>query len=537
MKRVFMKPKIFTVIIFCIFAGNLFSQPTIVNQKTIGGNGGDNLQDICLTNDGGIIVGGYSNSGISGEKTKKSRGVYDYWVVKLNKHQKIQWNKTIGGSSFDELTAVQQTSDGGYILGGFSNSKISGEKTQATRGGYDYWIVKLDSSGSIEWDKTIGGNSDDELNSLQQTSDGGYILGGYSASDVSGEKTQISRGGGYDYWIVKVDNLGNIEWDKTIGGNGYDNLHSLQQTNDGGFILGGTSTSGISGEKTQISRGIEDYWIVKVDNLGNIQWDKTIGGNSDDELYSLQQTRDGGYILGGTSYSGISGEKSQRSRGVTDYWIVKVDNVGNIQWDKTVGGNGYDNLHSLQQTNDSGFILGGASTSGLSGEKTENNEGNYDYWIVKLNENGHIQWDKTIGGNGYDNLYSINEISKNHYAMGGGSFSGISFDKTDTSRGSSDYWIVYLDYHSPGLKTGNVTSITANSIHNNFSVYPVPAKYLLHVITNGKAVVTLTDLSGKILLTNAINGSGTINVAGLAPGVYYLKNNATGSSQKVIVIK
>jgi len=379
MKRVFMKPKIFTVIIFCIFAGNLFSQPTIVNQKTIGGNGGDNLQDICLTNDGGIIVGGYSNSGISGEKTKKSRGVYDYWVVKLNKHQKIQWNKTIGGSSLDELTAVQQTSDGGYILGGFSNSKISGEKTQATRGGYDYWIVKLDSSGSIEWDKTIGGNSDDELNSLQQTSDGGYILGGYSASDVSGEKTQISRGGGYDYWIVKVD------------------------------------------------------------NLGNIQWDKTIGGNSDDELYSLQQTSDGGYILGGTSYSGISGEKSQRSRGVTDYWIVKVDNVGNIQWDKTVGGNGYDNLHSLQQTNDSGFILGGASTSGLSGEKTENNEGNYDYWIVKLNENGHIQWDKTIGGNGYDNLYSINEISKNHYAMGGGSFSGISFDKTDTSRGSSDY--------------------------------------------------------------------------------------------------
>jgi len=477
MKRVFMKPKIFTVIIFCIFAGNLFSQPTIVNQKTIGGNGGDNLQDICLTNDGGIIVGGYSNSGISGEKTKKSRGVYDYWVVKLNKHQKIQWNKTIGGSSLDELTAVQQTSDGGYILGGFSNSKISGEKTQATRGGYDYWIVKLDSSGSIEWDKTIGGNSDDELNSLQQTSDGGYILGGYSESDVSGEKTQISRGGGYDYWIVKVDNLGNIQWDKTIGGNGYDNLHSLQQTNDGGFILGGTSTSGISGEKTQISRGIEDYWIVK------------------------------------------------------------VDNVGNIQWDKTVGGNGYDNLHSLQQTNDSGFILGGASTSGLSGEKTENNEGNYDYWIVKLNENGHIQWDKTIGGNGYDNLYSINEISKNHYAMGGGSFSGISFDKTDTSRGSSDYWIVYLDYHSPGLKTGNVTSITANSIHNNFSVYPVPAKYLLHVITNGKAVVTLTDLSGKILLTNAINGSGTINVAGLAPSVYYLKNNATGSSQKVIVIK
>ncbi len=531
-----MKSKIFTVLIFCIFAGDLFSQPTIVNQKTIGGNSGDYLRDSYLTNDGGMIVGGYSNSRKSDEKIQPTRGKYDYWVAKLNRHQQIQWSKTIGGNLEDYLQSIQQTSDGGYILGGTSSSGISGEKTDTSRGGDDYWIVKLDSSGTVEWNKTIGGRYADYLQSIQQTIDGGYILGGYSGSGISGEKTQASRGG-VDYWIIKLDSSGSIMWDKTIGGNGYDALNSLQQTSDGGYILGGISSSPISYEKTQASRGLADYWIVKVDNTGNIQWDKTIGGRYDDFLRSIQQTKDGGYVLGGSSQSGNSGEKSQRSRGVIDYWIVKVDNVGNIQWDKTIGGNSTDEPRSLQQTSDGGYILGGTSFSGISGEKTDTSRGSGDYWVVKLSKKGDVQWDKTIGGNSSDALFSIKEISKNHYVMGGYSYSGISYDKTESCRGGVDYWIVYLDYHNPALKTANVTNITANNIHNNFSVYPVPAKDVLHVIANGKAVITLTDLSGKILLTKTINGSETINVTGFAPGVYYLKNNATGSSQKVIVIK
>ena len=150
----------------------------------------------------------------------------------------------------------------------------------------------------IEWQNTIGGNYTDQLYSIQQTTDGGYILGGWSESYISGDKTENSFGGS-DYWVVKLDSIGNIQWQNTIGGNSGDGLYSVQQTTDGGYILGGVSTSNISGDKTENSQGYIDYWVVKLDASGNIQWQNTIGGNSDDYLTSIQQTTDGGYILGG----------------------------------------------------------------------------------------------------------------------------------------------------------------------------------------------------------------------------------------------
>src|SRR5204863_32675 len=144
--------------------------------------------------------------------------------------------------------------------------------------------------------------------------------------------------GNIDYWIVKTDSIGNKQWDKDFGGTNNDELFSIQQTADGGYILGGCSVSGISGDKTQVNWGDIDYWIVKTDSLGNKQWDKDFGGTSDDFLYSMQQTADGGYILGGISSSGISGDKTQVTWGNSDYWIVKTDSLGNKQWDKDFGG-------------------------------------------------------------------------------------------------------------------------------------------------------------------------------------------------------
>src|SRR6266545_5534223 len=231
----------------------------------------------------------------------------------------IKAQKALGGSDLDFFTSMALTKDGGRIAGGYSTSNISGQKTENSRGGFDYWIVKLDSANKIEWDKTIGGNDIDILTSLQQTSDGGYILGRFSFSNISGEKTQNRRGSA-DYWIVKLDSGGNIQFDKTIGGSSFDNLFALQQTSDGGYILGGTSFSNKSGNKTQDSRGGTDFWIVKLSSKGNIQWDKTLGGNDGDDLLSLQQTSDGGYILGGGSFSNISGDKTENSKGAEDYW-------------------------------------------------------------------------------------------------------------------------------------------------------------------------------------------------------------------------
>ncbi len=238
------------------------TQPRIKDQGTLGGNLDDQFGAMYLTTDGGLIAGGYSKSNKSAQKTQDSKGDYDYWIVKLDSNHKIQWDKTIGGSSTDQLAALQQTADGGYILGGTSSSNISGDKTENTHGYYDndYWIVKLNAAGNIQWDKTIGGTNYDYLLDLRQTTDGGYILGGTSRSNISGDKTENSRGND-DYWIVKLDGSGNIQWDKTIGGSAYDNLYAIQQTTDGGYIAGGNSTSNISGEKTENSRGIMEFFF------------------------------------------------------------------------------------------------------------------------------------------------------------------------------------------------------------------------------------------------------------------------------------
>ena len=387
-------------------------------QNTIGGSGRDISTVIQKTTDGGYLLGGVSQSNISGDKTEDSQGLEDYWLLKLDSMGNIQLQKTIGGNMEDDLMSVQQTTDGGYILGGYSQSDISGDKTENSQGDYDYWVVKLDTIGNIQWQNTIGGNNQEFLNSIQQTTDGGYILGGMSQSDVSGDKTENSQGG-WDYWVLKLDSIGNVQWQNTIGGNDDDFFSVIQQTTDGGYILGGTSNSNISGDKTEDIQGGYDYWVVKLDATGNIQWQNTIGGNSIDFLQSAQQTKDNGYILGGWSGSIISGDKTENSQGGNDYWAVKLDSVGNIQWQNTIGGYYTDELFAIQQTNDNGFILGGASESDISGDKTENSQGDYDCWAVKLDSIGNIQWQNSIGGNSWDELISIQQTNDGGYILGG----------------------------------------------------------------------------------------------------------------------
>nr|MBK9653884.1 hypothetical protein [Bacteroidota bacterium] len=192
----------------------------------------------------------------------------------------IQWQNTIGGSWHDYLYSICPSPDGGYILGGVSGSNISGDKSENCYGGLDYWVVKIDSLGNIVWQNTIGGNSDDQLYSITSSPDGGYVLGGYSYSNISGDKTENSNGVA-DYWVVKIDSLGNIVWQNTIGGGGGDYLYSITSSPDGGYVLGGWSYSNISGDKTENSNGSSDYWVVKIDSLGAIVWQNTIGGNSE----------------------------------------------------------------------------------------------------------------------------------------------------------------------------------------------------------------------------------------------------------------
>ncbi|MBO0358461.1 T9SS type A sorting domain-containing protein [Hymenobacter sp. BT186] len=502
--------------------------PLVQWDRTFGGTAADELYATVLTSDGGYIVGGASRSGISGDKTQPSQGDYDYWIVKMSATGVKQWERSFGGTDQDILFTLQQTSDGGYILGGISYSGIGGDKTQANQGiMYDYWVVKVDASGTKQWDRTYGGTAADELRTLQQTSDGGYILAGYTSSpDVIGSSFPFSVPA--DYWLIKVDANGTKQWDRTFGGSNSDYLSTLVQTSDGGYLLGGNSTSPISGDKTQPSQGSQgspDYWVVKVDASGTKQWDRTFGGTNVESLSSLQPTSDGGYILGGYSYSPIGGDKTQPNPGYTSFWVVKVDASGTKQWDRTFGGTGRNELYALQQTSDGGYILGGQSDSSISGDKTQASLGGDDMWLVKVDANGTKQWDKTIGGSGGDYILRIQLTTDGGYFLAGSSTSGISGDKTQLNYGGKDYWVVKLG--AAPLAT------TAATTRPALSAYPNPTRTQLTLRGPLGTPYQLLNQLGQVMLSGKLTNQ-PLDVHSLPAGLYLLRDQTTGRTTKLV---
>lgn len=365
------------------------SAGTIQWDKTIGGASPLGFEDDRIYfvkeshNNDGFLVCGSSSSPLSGDKTSNPVGAADFWIVKTNPLGGIVWQATIGGTDDDVPTTAISTTDGGYLIGGYSSSNIFGNKTENCRGLQDYWIVKINSSGVVEWDKTYGGSSNDILRSIITTSDGGYLLGGRSNSNISGEKTENSKGSG-DYWILKINPLGVIQWQKTLGGSGFEEFADVVELPNGQFFISGHSNSSISGDKTQVSRGLDDFWCLKLSATGTLVWQKTIGGDGYDYLHSSALCSDGGVILASSSSSSISGEKTEAINGIIDGWVVKLNNLGEIAWQKTLGGSDQDGLNTIVQTADGGYHVSGITQSPISGDISIAPKGVYDCWVVKF---------------------------------------------------------------------------------------------------------------------------------------------------------
>ncbi len=476
-----------------------------------GGSNIDYLVEMKKTMDGGYILGGLSGSPASGDKSQGTQGGSDYWIVKINSNGIKQWDKRFGGSGSESLRGLLQTSDKGYLLGGTSGSGISGDKTQASRGGNDYWLVKTDSNGNKDWDYRYGGDSTDVLNALIENYPYGYVLGGYSKSTATGDKSQGSRGG-YDYWIVYIDYFGFKIADFRFGGTESDDLTDIKVTSDGGLVLGGSSQSGISGDKTEGNRGISgtsDYWIVKLDMFGNKQWDFRFGGNKHDFLGSLLITSDNGFLLVGESVSDSSGDKTQGNQGGYDYWIVKLDSNGIKEWDYLYGGNEYDGPLTTKQTLDGGYIIGGYSYSNINGNKASTVTcSNFfpDYWLVKLNSNGLKQWEYSYGGDIHSGMNAVIQTKEGGYIMGGYSKSGIACDKTQASRGYDDYWIVKARPNWPN--TDGALTITNAGITGKTLTWIKGNGIRRIVLVRAGSPITDTPTIGVNYQANPIYGQG-----------------------------
>ncbi|QMU27541.1 T9SS type A sorting domain-containing protein [Adhaeribacter radiodurans] len=445
-----------------------------------GGTGLDNFTTVIRTTDGGYLLGGYSYSNPSGDKTQISQGESDYWVVKTDASGNKLWDKRYGGTGHDFLNSIVATPDGGFLLGGSSESGKGGNKSVAGYGGKDFWIVKINSTGEKEWDRSYGGTGNEDLRKIKWVTANEYLLAGFSNSPVSGNKNQANRGG-QDYWIIKVtiDDFNIYKmWEKCFGGAANDFLEDVSLLENDNLLLGGTSFSSISGNKSQSNQGGSDFWIIRTDNQGNKIWDKRYGGNDQDQLYSMLSINKDTILLAGQSASGKSGDKSQVSQGGKDFWLVQVDGKGEKLWDKTFGGTEDETLRSLIQDKNGGYILGGSSFSGKSGDKSQESQGSSDYWLVKTNNKGEKLLDKRYGGSQQEELRAMWITEDGGYLLGGRSNSDASGDRTQPSQGENDFWLVKVAPVTTTLIASREPAITENTeiSSNGFSLqaYPNP---------------------------------------------------------------
>lgn len=522
---------IFTLSFLLTTLCTLAQDPAIQWQKTIGGSGVDVLNSFEPTPDGGYILAGYTPSNASGEKTEDSNGLLDIWIVKVDASGNIQWQNTIGGSGDDFVNVVKPTADGGYIVLAGSDSNISGDKTENSRGGLDFWILKLNGTGNIVWQKTYGGSNPDFDAYGQQTADGGYLVAGYSDSGATGDKTEPSNGQ-RDFWILKLDASGNITWQNALGGSLIDRVAAAAQTPDGGYIVGGFSSSPLSGDKTEANYGGTDYWIVKLDATGSIEWQNTIGGNASDALRDLIPTADGGYLVGGYSQSAISGEKTENSNGDYDYWLVKLNASGTIMWQNTIGGSGIDFLRDVKQLTDNSYVVAGYSNSNVSGDKTEASNGGYDYWLIRLDINGNVTGQNSIGGDADESGPYILPLTGGGFVMACASASGISDDKAEATRGLEDYWLFQV---TDAILARPETDLAGVLLYPN----PVSDEFTVDLgQTYQEVMVTITDISGKIVHTRKRQTVDRFSAPiDLPPGLYFITINADGRTRTYKIIR
>jgi Secretion system C-terminal sorting domain len=520
MRIVFNLPVFYISLFILIVPVKTVAQTAPVKQwdKVFGGDEYDMLNVLIPASDGNFLLGGSSLSNVNGDKSQPSRNntppnyYPDYWIVKMSPGGVKVWDKTYGGAGgLEELFSIVPTSDGGALLVGISGSNASFEKTENSRGGYDYWIVRIDGNGNKLWDKTFGGNRDDFAYAGIATSDRGFLIGGSSMSDISGDKSQACYTSIYnDYWLVKVDAAGNKLWDKTLGGEFNDAVKTMAQTADGGFLLGGRSNSTATFDKTSANNSYAyDYWVVKTDASGNPQWDKSFGGVNDEEITTILTLPGGNYLLTGTTESGISGNKTAPSKGGDDFWLVKIDGTGNKLWDVAVGGNDIDQLRAAIPADDGGFIVAGTSRSGISGDKSQPMIAYEDYWVVKTDASGIKQWDKTIGAGSSDLLRAVAKTPDDGLLLGGWTSSGVSGDKTAPGRGDDDYWIVKLGVPN-SITTGALTS-------NNLCI---GSQYTISYTATGtyaagySFIAQLSNAAGSFTTPVNIGSIGTSNLSG-----------------------
>ncbi len=400
-------------------------------RNVFGGTSYDGMSSIVRTSEGGYATAGYTQS--NNGDVAANQGANDFWVIKYNNRGSMVWQKNFGGTADDTARSIIQTSDGGYVIAGdtaSNNGNVSGN-----HGTIDMWIIKISSSGVLQWQKSLGGTGFEYAFSIVQSTDGGYAVAGRTESnngDVSGNQ------GGNDFWVVKLSSTGTLQWQKTFGGTSGEIANSIITTADGGYAIAGTTQSNngnVSG-----NQGANDFWVIKINSTGTLQWQKTFGGTGIDVANEIVQNADGSYTVTGETRS-INGNVSGNHGGI-DFWVINISSTGALQWQKTFGGTGNDAGRSIIQTTDGGYVVAGYTAS--NDGDVSGNHGSDDSWVIKLNSTGALQWQKALGGTNSDSAYSITQAANGSFVVTGGATSNDG-DIVGPANGLTDAFILNLD--------------------------------------------------------------------------------------------
>ncbi|WP_339835243.1 hypothetical protein [uncultured Maribacter sp.] len=401
--------------------------------KNFGGSGNESAQAIIKTTDGGFAILGYTGS-VNGDILTKLEEENDYWLLKFDQNGNLQWNKTYGGSKDDIGQSLAETNDRGYILTGYSMSS-DGDATN-NEGFHDNWILKLDVKGDMEWQSSYGFSGHDHSYDILEAAQGGYFFTGFldiTSARVDGNTEKgnsLTSHGVGEFWGTKIDGEGSVQWRGYFGGTNNDRAHGVVQTNDGGFVMAGFTES----DDYDISNtnGSYDFWVVKVDSFGNLIWEQSFGGEGIEVSYDIAKTADNGFVVVGNTFS-ANGDIFL-NHGESDMWMIKLDEKGNMIWEQTYGGSQFDLAQAVVQSKDGGFLITGNTKS--DDQDSAINNGENDIWVVKTNEFGTLVWEKSFGGSGLDFGFDLLE-NKDGSILVVGESSSIDFN-TLTSKGNSD---------------------------------------------------------------------------------------------------
>lgn len=489
--------------------------PLIQWQKSFGGSNQDSANYVIQTTDGGYIFTGSSNS--NNGDVSGNHGDFDIWVGKISPSGSLEWQKSLGGGGTEWSRNIQQTQDGGYIIAGRSN--MNGGDVTGNHGNYDFWVVKLNANGIIQWQKSLGGSSHDDAFFVIETSDNGFIIVGSSLSidgDVTASHAQDN------VWVVKTNAVGIIEWQKTYGGSNNEIAKHIEPTSDGGYILTGYSDSN-DGDLTFNNGGL-DVWVFKIDSIGNIIWQKSYGGSENEVGECIKQTSDGGYVFVGSTLSN-DGDVSGNN-GFVDGWLVKISATGDLMWQRALGGSDIDTIEEIQLTPNGGFVVIGASQS--NNGNVIGNHGLFDYWTAFLNSDRIIVWQRPFGGSQSDYGNSLKSTSDGGYIVAG--YSESNNGDVSGNHGVQDSWIFKLA-PDPLLVTEleNIACV----------LFPNPVTDQLHLEATIPIdrIIIYTPL-GQMVYDRAQNGNSvTVSTDGFCDGLYLVEVHSANNSNTYKILK